>query len=104
MDIKQLDKMAKQRIEMPKNLNAYEQCYYIASRGLYEQYAKGEITLDQARIEKEEVIKTYKEGEWQWNYFVKLHDVKDKLVQLKQEGFDSVLEMEILDTLEELLR
>ncbi|MBU3810941.1 MAG: hypothetical protein H9893_04730 [Candidatus Niameybacter stercoravium] len=103
MNLKELDKIAKQELEMPSSLNIYEQAYYIASRGLYQQYAKGEITLAQARAEKEQVIKAYEEGQSEMEYFMQLHQVWDKLKQLKEEGFDTVLEMEILEVLDRIL-
>ena len=37
MTVKELDKIAKKGLEMPKGLASYEQSYYIASRGLYMQ-------------------------------------------------------------------
>lgn len=100
---KKLDRLAKENAPMPVGLPSYQQCYYIASRGLYQQYAKSEISLQQARIEKKEIIKAYKEGEAEWQYFLKLHEVLDKLKALKEEGFDSVLEFEILELIEGLL-
>lgn len=103
MDIKQLDKLAKKQEEMPHGLNGYEQSYYIAARGLYWQYAQGQITLAQARKEKELVVKTYEEGEKEFEYFLKLHGVREQLAQLKQVGFDTILEFEILENLEKLL-
>lgn len=103
MTIKELDKLAKNAAPMPKGLASYEQCYYIASRGLYEQYAQGVITLAQAREEKKEVLRAYEEGQWEWNYFMELHGVLNKLQRLQQEGFDSVLEFEILEQIDQLL-
>ncbi|MGL4345025.1 MAG: hypothetical protein ACRCTE_07505 [Cellulosilyticaceae bacterium] len=103
MDIKTLDKSAKKGLALPTDLKGYEQAYYIASRGLYEQYARQEITLEQARAEKEHVIRAYQEGEMEWQYFMSLHQVLDKLNQLKTEGFDTVLEYEIQDILDQIL-
>lgn len=103
MDIKEIDKMAKKGLEMPVGLKAYEEAYYIASRGLYQQYAKGEITLAQAREEKKQVLKIYEEGQKELEYFMQLHQVWDKLRQLKKEGFDTVLEFEILEVLDKIL-
>lgn len=103
MTVKELDKIAKKGLEMPKGLASYEQSYYIASRGLYMQYAKGEITVAQAREEKKEVLKAYEEGKWEWNYFMQLHRVLEQLKTLKEEGFNSVLEFEILETIDALL-
>lgn len=104
MNIKQLDKLAKERAPMPSGLPMHEQCYYIASRGLYEQYANQTITLEKAKKEKKEVIKQYEEGKYQWELFMGMHEIEEKLSQLKKDGFNSVLEFEILELLEKLLR
>lgn len=104
MNIKQLDKLAKERAPMPNGLPMYEQCYYIASRGLYEQYANQTITLVEAKKEKEEVIKQYEVGKYQWELFIGMHEIEQKLSQLKKEGFNSRLEFEILDLLEKFLK
>ena len=100
---KKLDRLAKQNAPMPAGLPAYKQSYYIASRGLYQQYAKGEISLAQARLEKKEVLKVYEEGQLEWDYFLKLHEVLAKLQELRKEDFNSVLEFEILELIESLL-
>ena len=89
---------------MPNGLPMYEQCYYISSRGLYDQYQKGSITLEQAKREKQEVIKAYEIGRDQWQLFIGLYDISDALKRLKQEGFDTVLEFEILDKIEAILK
>ena len=89
---------------MPSGLPMHEQCYYIASRGLYEQYANQTITLEKAKKEKKEVIKQYEEGKYQWELFMGMHEIEEKLSQLKKDGFNSVLEFEILELLEKLLR
>lgn len=104
MNIKQLDKLAKERAPMPSGLPMHEQCYYIASRGLYEQYANQTITLEKAKKEKKEVIKQYEEGKYQWELFMGMHEIEEKLSQLKKDGFNSALEFEILELLEKLLR
>lgn len=103
MNIKELDKLAKKGIEMPSSLNIYEQAYYIASRGLYQQYAKGEITLEQARNEKEQIMKAYEKGEKEADYFKQLHQIWGKLNQLKEEKFNTVIEIEILEILNKIL-
>lgn len=100
---KKLDRLAKENAPMPAGLPSYKQCYYIASRGLYQQYAKGEISLAQARLEKKEVLKAYEEGQLEWNYFLKLHEVLERLQELQKEGFNSVLEFEILRLIDTLL-
>lgn len=104
MDMKQLDRMAKVGETMPQGLTSYKQSYYIAARGLYKQYERGEIDLSKARSEKAELIEAYKEGEEEWNYFLKLHEIMDKLQQLAKEGFNSVVEFEVLEIVEKLLR
>ena len=104
MNIKELDKLAKEKAPMPSGLPMHEQCYYIASRGLYEQYAHQTITLEQAKKEKKEVIKQYEEGRHQWELFMGMYEVEKKLSQLKQEGFNSFLEFEILELLENILK
>ena len=104
MNIKQLDKLAKDGAPMPSGLPMHEQCYYIASRGLYEQYANQTITLEKAKKEKKEVIKQYEEGKYQWELFMGMHEIEEKLSQLKKEGFNSALEFEILELLEKSLR
>ena len=75
MTVKELDKIAKKGLEMPKGLASYEQSYY----------------------------KAYEEGKWEWNYFMQLHSVLEQLKTLKEEGFNSVLEFEILETINALL-
>lgn len=104
MNIKQLDKLAREKAPMPDGLPMHEQCYYIASRGLYEQYANQTITLAEAKKEKKEVIKQYEAGKYQWELFIGMHEIEEKLCKLKEEGFDSVLEFEILELLEKLLK
>lgn len=104
MDMKQLDKLAKAGEELPQGLASYKQSYYIASRGLYKQYERGEVDLTKALLEKAELMEAYKEGEWEWEYFLKLHEIMDKLQQLAKEGFNSVVEFEILELIEKLLK
>nr|WP_307991583.1 hypothetical protein [uncultured Niameybacter sp.] len=101
---KELDRLAKENAPLPAGLPAFKQSYYIAARGLYQQYAKGEITLERARTEKKELLKAYSEGEWEWNYFLKLHELKGHLEKLEKDGFNSVLEFEILDMIHDLLK
>ena len=67
---KELDKLAKENAPLPMGLPAYKQCYYIGARSLYQQYEKGDITLERARQEKQELLRTYKEGEWNGTIFL----------------------------------
>lgn len=103
MDMKQLDRMAKLGEDLPQGLASYKQSYYIASRGLYRQFEREEIDLTKARSEKAELIEAYKEGKEEWNYFLKLHEIMDKLQQLAKDGFNSVVEFEILELIEQVL-
>ncbi|MBE6024997.1 MAG: hypothetical protein E7231_17765 [Cellulosilyticum sp.] len=100
MEIKKLDKLAKEKAPMPEGLPMHEQCYYIASRGLYEQYETKVITLEQAKREKQEIIKAYEMGKDQWQLFIGIHEIADQLKQLQKDGFNTALEMEILESIE----
>ncbi len=104
MDVKQLDKLAKEKAPMPNGLPMYEQCYYIASRGLYEQYDRRVITLEEAKREKKEVLKSYESGKAQWQLFMGMHQIAEKLKQLKIEAFNTALELEILELIDEFLK
>lgn len=101
--IKEVDLLARNNEPMPNCLAAYEQAYYISSRGLYQQYESGKITLDQARNEKIEVVKQYENGKKSWDYFMELHLLSTKLEELKDQGFNSILEWEILASLDKML-
>lgn len=103
MDVKELDRLAKENKPMPERLAMYEQCYYIASRGLYRQYDAGDITLEQAKVEKGHVMKQYQEGKQQWELFISLYEIQDKLQTLKKQGFNTALEMELLELVDKIL-
>lgn len=62
MDIKGLDKMAKENITAGSKLNINDQIYYIAVRGLYSQYRNGELKVEQAQKEKEMLVNWYEEN------------------------------------------
>lgn len=104
MEIKQLDKLAKEKVPMPSGLPMHEQCYYIASRGLYAQYDDKIISLEQAKREKKEVIEQFNVGKGQWQLFLGLHEIGDKLKVLHEEGFNTALELEILELIDQLLK
>ena len=104
MTMKALDKMAKEGKPMPNGLAMYEQCYYIISRGLYEQYAAGMISLEEARREKKQAVKSYEEGAYQWKLFSSLYTVEEKLKALRNDGFNTALEIEILELLNDILK
>ena len=103
MDIKELDRKAKINEPLPRCLAGYEQAYYLASRSLYKQYEDKLISLEQARYEKEKILEQYHDGKKQHELFMSLFEIEDKLKKLKAEGFNSVLEREILALLEEVL-
>ena len=84
MDIKRLDKIAKENLPVDKELNINDQIYYIAVRGLYSQYKKEEINLDQTKGEKEILTKWYEEG----------HEFAKQIVYLNKE---KVVEAVILE-------
>lgn len=104
MTLKELDKLAKDNAPMPIGLPMHEQCYYISSRGLYEQYKAKHITLETAKKEKEEVLKQYELGKYQWELFLKLPAIEEKLKQLKEDSFNTHLELEIHELLEQILK
>lgn len=79
MDIKRLDKIAKENLPVEKGLNINDQLYYIAVRGLYSQYKNGEIDIKQTKGEKEILTKWYEEGHEFAKQIVYLN--KDKVVE-----------------------
>ncbi|QEH69304.1 hypothetical protein QTL86_06635 [Cellulosilyticum sp. ST5] len=79
MDIKRLDRVAKDNLPVDKELNINDQLYYIAVRGLYSQYKNGEINLDQTKAEKGMLTKWYEEGHEFAKQTVYLN--KDKVVE-----------------------
>lgn len=103
MDIKELDRKAKINEPLPRCLAGYEQSYFLASRSLYKQYEDKIISLDQARHEKEKILEQYQDGKRQHELFTSLFEIEDKLKKLKANGFNSVLEWEILALLEDIL-
>lgn len=75
----------------------------IASRYLYRQFDAKAITVEQGRMEKETIRKQYEENKEIYEYMVQLYDVKDSLQKLKEQGFNSVLEWDILEQIEKIL-
>ena len=103
MSIKELDKLAKMNEPMPKLLEYYEEAYYIASRYLYRQFDAKTITIEQAKEEKERIIKAYKDQKEAWAYMLNLYNIKNALTQLKEQGFNSVLEWQVLEEINKAL-
>ena len=79
MDIKRLDKIAKENLPVEKGLNINDQIYYIAVRGLYSQYKNGDIDIEQTKGEKEILTKWHEEGHEFAKQIVYLN--KDKVVE-----------------------
>lgn len=103
MDLKHLDVKAQLNEPVPKCLEYHEEAYYIASRYLYRQFDAKAITVEQAREEKERIIKAYNEQKEAWEYMLSLYKIKNTLTQLKEQGFNSVLEWEVLEELNKAL-
>lgn len=59
MSLQDLEKLASTNSEMPGNLNAAQQLFYLSLRCLYNTYNAGKISKDIARREKSEIYKTY---------------------------------------------
>ena len=89
---------------MPTNLQWYETAYYQASRYLYRQYDDKTITVEQARKEKEVVIRQYEENKKEYEFLIRLHNIEDMLKRLKEQGFNTALEREILEEIDKVLR
>lgn len=104
MDIKVLDRLAKTNEPMPKLLEYYEEMYFLAARCLYRQFDIKAITLEQAKQEKERIVKAYKDQKEVWEFMMSLYDIKKSLSELKEQGFNSVLEWEVLEQIERCLK
>ena len=55
----ELEKLAASNSEMPADLNAAEQLFYLSLRNLYLTYNAGKISKDIAKIEKTGIYKQY---------------------------------------------
>ncbi len=103
MDIRELDKLAKNGGQMPPTLPAYEQAYYQASRYLYQQFFDDKLSLLECRQEKQKIVEAYNFGKAQWDFFIGLTNIEDKLKRLKEQGFNTVLEWEVFEEISKLL-
>lgn len=103
MDINYLDKIAKYNGEMPVT-HVYAQAYFIASRHLYRQYEQGLINIEQAREEKEKLKKSFKDADEEIHFVLSVINISEKLRMLRENGFDSSLEWEILAEIDKILR
>ena len=104
MTLKELDRLAKLNEPMPKLLEYYEENYYISSRYLYRQFELNKITVEQARIEKDKIVKSYNDNKEMYEYVLSLYSIRNSLMQLKEQGFNSILEWEVLDTINKALK
>lgn len=104
MDIKELDKLAYEGKEMPSTLASYEQAYYQAARYLYICFFNNQLNLQQCRAEKEKLVRVYYEGKKQWEFFLSLNVIGAKLEKLKQQGFNSSLEWEVLEDINNIFK
>lgn len=97
MDIVEMDKLAKNGAPMPPCLAAFEQAYYQASRSLYQQFYDDKLNLLECRQEKQQIVEAYNYGKQQWEFFIRLTNIEERLKKLQEQGFNSVLEWELLD-------
>lgn len=103
MDIKELDIKAKENEVISYALPNYQMAYYQASRYLYKAYEIGYLTLEECKKEKAEIIKRYEEDKVLYDLFLKLIPIQKKLEKLKAQGFNTILEWEILEDINEFL-
>ncbi len=59
MDIKTLDRMARNNEMLGAGVTLFERWYYVAIRGLYAQHALRQITTEQAEHDKEVVVEIF---------------------------------------------
>lgn len=59
MSLQELEKLASTNSEMPNNLNAAEQLFFLSLRNLYITYAAGKIDKNAAKSEKTDIYKQY---------------------------------------------
>lgn len=101
--LKELDGKAKKNEIMPYVIPGYKMMYYQASRYLYRMYDMKKMSLEDCKKEKAEIIRQCKDEKMLYELFLRLIPLKEKLTRLKEEGFNSVLEWEILEDINEFL-
>ena len=104
MDIKSLDLLARTGEPMPKYLEEYEENYFLGARYLYRLFEAKVMTLDECKREKQILINRYNQNKESWEYMLSLYKIKDSLIQLKEQGFNSVLEWEVLEVIDKALK
>lgn len=103
MDIKSLDLLAKTGEPMPSNLEEYEENYFLGARYLYRLFEAKVMSLEDCKREKQILINRYQQNKESWEYMLSLYKIKSALTQLKEEGFNSVLEWEVLEEINKAL-
>ena len=103
MDIKSLDLLAKTGEPMPSNLEEYEENYFLGARYLYRLFEAKVMSLEDCKREKQILINRYQQNKESWEYMLSLYKIKSTLTQLKEEGFNSVLEWEVLEEINKAL-
>ena len=103
MDIKSLDVLAKTGEPMPSNLEEYEENYFLGARYLYRLFEAKVMTLEDCKREKQILINRYQQNKESWEYMISLYRIKDSLKQLKEQGFNSVLEWQVLEEINKAL-
>lgn len=103
MDIKSLDVLAKTGEPMPSNLEEYEENYFLGARYLYRLFEAKAMNLEDCKREKQILINRYQQNKESWEYMLSLYKIKSTLTQLKEEGFNSVLEWEVLEEINKAL-
>lgn len=104
LEIKQLDTIAKKGSEIPKNMTHSEYSYVLNALMLYKMYENNLMSLDDCRKEKENAIKRYVDSREMENFLNSVYKIKDKLRELKEQGFNTVIEFEILEEIEKITR
>lgn len=103
MDIKSLDVLAKTGEPMPSNLEEYEENYFLGARYLYRLFEAKVMSLEDCKREKQILINRYQQNKESWEYMLSLYKIKNSLTQLKEEGFNSVLEWQVLEEINKAL-
>ena len=57
-----------------------------------------------AKKEKQEVIKTYELGKDQWQLFLGMHEIAEKLKKLREDQFNTGIEFEVLELIDRFLK
>ena len=61
------------------------------------------MSLEDCKREKQILINRYQQNKESWEYMLSLYKIKNSLTQLKEEGFNSVLEWQVLEEINKAL-